>query len=443
MLSLPAAQFAQRGSPEPACSEMEDSPEAVGSYHRPSRRMFARRRIPRVRETATRIAPRLTELDPLAAAGAMVFDCRPQVLPGAMDVSKLELSEIRSMTRASAATSPPPEREQSFGGGGGRLTGIDLAPLVDPGTDCEDELPAPDDVPAVGNQDMDSELQSVFIDVVSLPTMITHVSDVDRALCAPDYVDAVFAHAVSERSTPPVAAVPEDFLLFHTAMTSQTHPETSLFPQVHAPGPDVGLVAGGVTKNRTDLPREGPFDAHHDRQGSTTSPQLLQETQGCLFRMTSYDAESDGPNFSPEHGVQLTDPRFLEYVRAPESAQLMSRNPEYWVHHMGVENALSAALQLQHDAGLVLSNVQVLQQLVTLMCRTSSDVLLAVHGRQAFPSSVVQRVMPSYRVCRASHYMMAMGLWRPPVETVIRTPMSSVAYNACTSCQDCCPRVPR
>ena len=105
--------------------------------------------------------------------------------------------------------------------------------------------------------------------------------------------------------------------------------------------------------------------------------------------MTSYDAESDGPNFSPEHGVQLTDPRFLEYVGAPESARLMSRSPEYWVHHMGVENALLAALQLQHDAGLVLSNVQVLQQLVTSMCRTSSDVLLAAHGRQSFLFSVI------------------------------------------------------
>ena len=124
-------------------------------------------------------------------------------------------------------------------------------------------------------------------------------------------------------------------MLFHTAMTSQTHPETSLFPQVHASGPDMGLVAGGVTPDRTDRPREGQFDSHHDRQGSTTSPQLLQETQGCLFRMTSYDAESGGPNFSPEHGVQLTDPRFLEYVSAPESARLMSRSPEYWVHHMG------------------------------------------------------------------------------------------------------------
>ena len=48
----------------------------------------------------------------------MVFDCRPQVLPGVMDVSGTEMTEIRSMTRASAAITSPPEREQSFGGGG-------------------------------------------------------------------------------------------------------------------------------------------------------------------------------------------------------------------------------------------------------------------------------------------------------------------------------------
>ena len=135
----------------------------------------------------------------------------------------------------------------------------------------------------------------------------------------------------------------------------------------------------------TDRLREGPFDAHYDRHGSPASPQLVQETQGCLFRMTLYDAESDGPNFSPEHGVQLTDPRFLEYVGAPESARLISRSPEYWVHHMGVENALLATLQLQHDAGLVLLNIQVLQQLVTSLCRTSSDVLLAAHGSAGVP----------------------------------------------------------
>ena len=94
---------------------MKDSPDAVSNSSRPSRRAFARRRITRVREIPRRVAPRLTEQDPLAAAGAMVFDCRPQVLPGAMDVSGTELTEIRSMTRARVATAAPPDS----GGGGG------------------------------------------------------------------------------------------------------------------------------------------------------------------------------------------------------------------------------------------------------------------------------------------------------------------------------------
>ena len=101
-----------------------------------------------------------------------------------------------------------------------------------------------------------------------------------------------------------------------------------------------------------------------------------------------------------------------------------------------------ATLQLQHDAGLILSNVHVLQQLVTSLNRTSSDVLLAVHGRQPFPSSAIQQVMPAYRVRCAAHYMMAMGSWRPPVDAGIRTPLPSAACNACTSCQDCFPDVP-
>ena len=88
---------------------------------------FARRRLTRVRETPRRIGPRLTEQDPLAAAGSMVFDCRPQVLPGAIDVSGTELAEIWSMTRARVATAAPPEREQSFGGGGGGLSGLDMS----------------------------------------------------------------------------------------------------------------------------------------------------------------------------------------------------------------------------------------------------------------------------------------------------------------------------
>ena len=54
-----------------------------------------------------------------------------------------------------------------------------------------------------------------------------------------------------------MVAVPEDFLLFDKAMTSQTQPETSIFHPVYVPSPDVGLVASGVTPDRTDRLRGG------------------------------------------------------------------------------------------------------------------------------------------------------------------------------------------
>ena len=58
------------------------------------------------------------------------------------------------------------------------------------------------------------------------------------------------ASVASERGTPPVVAVPEDFVLFDKAMMSQTKPETNIFPSVYVPSPDVGLVTSGVTRTR-------------------------------------------------------------------------------------------------------------------------------------------------------------------------------------------------
>ena len=164
--------------------------------------------------------------------------------------------------------------------------------------------------------------------------------------------------------------------------------------------------------------------------------------KGVNFRMTSYDEENSGPDFPPAYGVQLHDPRLLEYVGAQESACLLTRSPEYWLHHMGREKTLSAALQLQHDAGLILSNVQVLQQLVTAFNKTSSDVMRVVHDRRPFPTDAMHQVVPTYRVHQAAHYMTVLGLWRPPTTPEIRGPLPLVTCNACMSCSDCFPDVP-
>ena len=198
-------------------------------------------------------------------------------------------------------------------------------------------------------------------------------------------------------------------------------------------------VAGGHQRI-PDLSLEGPFDIHQDRPVSGTSPRVLDGMRGCQYRMTSYDQDSGGPDLCPAYGIQLHDPRLLEYVGAPESARLLSRSPEYWLHHLGHEKTLAATLQLQHDAGLILSNVQVLQQFVTSLNQTSSEVMRVAFGRAPFPADAMQKVVPSYRVRRATHSMAAMGLWWPPSSQGVWGPLPSRCHrNACMSCSDCFP----
>ena len=79
--------------------------------------------------------------------------------------------------------------------------------------------------------------------------------------------------------------------------------------------------------NAPDVSLEGPFDIHRVRHHPTTPLRSLPEGQGCPFRITSYDLEIGETDSAEEYGVQLHDPRLLEYVGAPESARLLSRDP--------------------------------------------------------------------------------------------------------------------
>ena len=217
----------------------------------------------------------------------MVLDSRPQVLPGAMDVSGTDLAEIQSMSSAGVVIAVPPEREQSLGGGGGDLLSLicpelGVTPPVDTGTDLEDELSIPaspladvnhEVVPLSMRAEVDSELEQVFGDVGSLPTMVTPVCDIDGALrvppaecpviaapgvsafvtrplmapspAGPKFLSPGFSHpspaSVGVWSVPrtsPVVAVPEEFMLLNAADTNQAQPE--------AGPPFTGDLAGGL-----------------------------------------------------------------------------------------------------------------------------------------------------------------------------------------------------
>ena len=183
-----------------------------------------------------------------------------------------------------------------------------------------------------------------------------------------------------------------------------------------------------------DPSREGPFDACDAIHEPGQSPLVLDSMSGCQYRMTSYEERTNRDYLDPSYGIHLHDPRIMEYMGAPESARLLGRTSEYWL-----ERTVQAALRLHHDASLIMTNVQIMSQLVTSFSRTASEVMMTVYDREPFPTSAVDFVKPGCRVRRAAHYMAAMGLWRPTSAPVFPDPISASSCNSCMACEDCFP----
>ena len=80
---------------------------------------------------------------------------------------------------------------------------------------------------------------------------------------------------------------------------------------------------------------------------------------------------------------------------------------------------MAAAVNLQRDAGLMLSNLQILSQFVTSLHRMSLEMMSIGIGHVVFPTNEIADLSTTPRVPRAAKYMAAMGLWRPQMGPVI------------------------
>ena len=181
----------------------------------------------------------------------------------------------------------------------------------------------------------------------------------------------------------PLLPLPNDFELL---------PNTVLWQRsVSADGPLQLETCLPVASTPRDFSREGPFDAYGASSDTGDLPLISEGLPGCPYSMTSYKS-AEAAEVDPAYGLQLHLPRFLKYVGAPESARLLTRAPGHWVQIMDREEAVTAAQQLQHDAGLITSN-------------------LLAFGKEVFPSDAVEAFSPAPQMHRAAHYMAAMGLW--------------------------------
>ena len=155
--------------------------------------------------------------------------------------------------------------------------------------------------------------------------------------------------------------------------------------------------------------------------------------------------------------VQLHHPRFLECIGAPESARLLGRSPAEWVQVMNRQDILVAALELQRDAGLMASNLSVLNQYVTSLHRMSIEVIQLVFGHGFFPSGAVDdagrvprvhratdTLCHGYTVPRVHHaatQMAVMGLWRPLIGPGGPGLLTIFLCNDCAGFTECSPTV--
>ena len=124
LLPLPAVLPTAGESPRSSLMCQAGSPNAVVSSTRTSRRAVRRPRPVRVMESPVQNVPVLMVQDPVAAAGAVVLDCRPPLLPVSMGISGVDLLAIRAPAVSTGAGVLPLEREQLFGGGGGGICSV-------------------------------------------------------------------------------------------------------------------------------------------------------------------------------------------------------------------------------------------------------------------------------------------------------------------------------
>ena len=111
----------------------------------------------------------------------------------------------------------------------------------------------------------------------------------------------------------------------------------------------------------------------------------------------------------PFLGVRQNHPHFLELVGAPESARLLDCSPSFWLEELGKEQVMAAAINPQRDAGVMLSNLQILSQFAMAMNRMSFSMMALGLGRSLFPRAEVDALAPAPRAVQAASYMSATG----------------------------------
>ena len=227
-------------------------------------------------------------------------------------------------------------------------------------------------------------------------------------------------------TTVPIYNIPKD---------SNIGIDQSAVPKVFASGVSPDSIPWSTAEDIIrDIVREGPFDAGATPMETEDSPLISTSMPGCPYRMTSYTGTAM-VDADTMYGLQLHHPRFLEFIGAPESARLLNHSPSFWVDRLGQESAMAAAVNLQRDAGFMMSNLQILAQFVMSLHWMSAEMLSIGVDHVVFPVEEVDKLSVMPRAQRAAKYMTAMGLWRPPSGPGAPGPLPTLTCPSSMNCE--------
>ena len=203
---------------------------------------------------------------------------------------------------------------------------LGVTPLLDSGTDLEDDLPSTDDssmvmghgvAPLPAQVEEDVDLAQVLAEFSTLPAIVTPIHDPTEELVVPEapvvllVTPAGLTVVPDDDVQPPTGSVgcssitqtipamptPERNLCF-PGQTWVDPPSGGELPDYRLPEAPLASRPATVSqtvdelntlRERVDVPGlscEGPFDIHRDRHHSGALPRLCQENQGCPFRIT-------------------------------------------------------------------------------------------------------------------------------------------------------------
>ena len=109
-------------------------------------------------------------------------------------------------------------------------------------------------------------------------------------------------------------------------------------------------------------------------------------------------------------------PRFIEWIGVPQSAGLLEISGGQWLDKPSRDQAITAAVHLLCDVGLMQTNLDVLDQYTLSFQGMASKMIELCLGSREFPADEVAAGAFGPRVRRASAQMEAMGLWCPSLD---------------------------